>query len=125
MNFVFLILTFFGFKQKYLKFKKPLETYQSLEFRNFLRNNKFDDKSIYSINSEDIVIFSLFNKIFFSFPVKITFVYENYYNPPDIFGNGRIPEYLYYSQRLIAIYINKQPENIKHKNDFKNIVYVN
>lgn len=74
----------------------------------------------------DIVIFSLFNKISLSFPVTLTFVYS-YYNPPEMYGGFRreLPKYYKYSQRLINTYENNKPKKIKYKKEYENIIYIN
>lgn len=127
MRTLFSILTFLGFKKKYLILKEPLNINNSLFFKNFFNRNEFEENNIYAINMNDIVIFSLFNKISLSFPVTLTFVYSYYYNPPEMYGGFRsqLPKHYKYSQRLINTYENNKPTKIKYKKEYENITYIN
>ncbi len=127
MKTLFFILKCLGFKKTNLIFKSSIYYPNFSNFSYFFKNNEFHEKEIYAINMNDIVIFSLFNKISFSFPVTITFIYSSFYNPPEIYGGFRsqLPKHYKYSQNLIINYENYKPLNIQYKNEYKNIIYIN
>ncbi len=127
MKIIFFLLTILGFKKTYLKYNPENDKFSYELFKKFLPVKKFDHNLLYGVSFDDIVTYSLFNKIFFSFPIKFNFIYYNYYNPPDMIGGFRsqLPEYYKYSQRLIYSSQKYKPDYISYQNENKKVVYIN